>query len=171
MTDFIYSPIRWLSWGTSWNKPGEGGALVSVKKGDIIRIHYRGELVTGEMFDDSFSREPIEFTVGGGQVISAIDEGVIGLSTGEKRTIVVTPENGYGERREDLVRSVPREMLGDQEVSPGEAVEIQTSDGQLIIAEVLEANDDSVIFDLNHPFAGRHLNFEIELVDIVNKAA
>ena len=144
---------------------------MGVKKGDNIRIHYRGELVSGESFDDSFSREPIEFTVGGGQVISAIDDGVIGLSPGERRWISVTPLNGYGERREDLVRAVPKDMLGDQEVVPGEAVEIQTSDGQLIVAEVVAADDDFITFDLNHPFAGRNLNFEVELVDIVDKAA
>lgn len=144
---------------------------MSVKKGDNIRIHYHGELASGESFDDSFAREPIEFTVGDGQVIAAIDDGVIGLTPGERRWITVTPANGYGERREDLVRSVPTDLLGDQEVVPGEAVEIQTSDGQLIVAEVLAADQESVTFDLNHPFAGRNLNFEVELVDIINKAA
>lgn len=144
---------------------------MSVQKGDIVRIHYRGELLGGEQFDDSLSGEPIEFMVGGGQVISAIDNGVVGLNPGERRWIAVTPENGYGERREDLVRAVPKDMLGGQEVLPGEAVEIQTSDGQIIIAEVVAADGESVTFDLNHPFAGRHMNFEVELIDIINKAA
>lgn len=144
---------------------------MGVKKGDLVRIHYRGELLTGESFDDSLAGEPVEFTVGGGQVISAIDEGVLGLNPGERRWIPVTPESGYGERREDLIRSVPKEMLGDQQVAPGEAVEIQTADGQQIIAEIVDGDDETVTFDLNHPFAGRHLNFEVELIDIVKKAA
>ncbi len=144
---------------------------MTVDRGDVVRIHYHGELTGGEEFDDDLSNEPVEFTVGAGQVIQAIDDGVLGLSEGERRSISVTPGNGYGERREDLIREVPREILGEDEVEKGEAVEIQTSDGQLIIAEVLEANDDSVTFDLNHPFAGRDLNFEVELIDIIQKAA
>ncbi len=144
---------------------------MTVDRGDVVRIHYHGELTSGEGFDDDLSNEPVEFTVGAGQVIQAIDEGVLGLSEGGRRSISVTPGNGYGERREDLIRVVPREILGEDEVEKGEAVEIQTSDGQLIIAEVLEANDDSVTFDLNHPFAGRNLSFEVELIDIVQKAA
>jgi len=144
---------------------------MTANRGDIVRIHYHGELISGEEFDDSLSNEPVEFTVGEDQVIPAIDNGVVGLNPGERRSISVTPENGFGERREDLIRLVPREMLGEQNVEKGEAVEIQTSDGQLIIAEVVDTNDDSVTFDLNHPFAGRSLNFEVELIDIVQKAA
>ena len=144
---------------------------MTVDRGDVVRIHYHGELTGGEEFDDSLSNEPVEFTVGEGQVIPAIDDGVIGLNQGERRLISVTPDNGYGERREDLIRVVPRQILGEQEVEQGEAVEIQTSDGQLIIAEVIKAGNDSVTFDLNHPFAGRNLNFEVELIDIVQKAA
>ncbi len=144
---------------------------MTVERGDVVRIHYHGELTSGEEFDDNLSNEPVEFTVGEGQVIPAIDDGVIGLGQGERRRISVTPENGYGERREDLIRVVPRQILGEEEVDKGEAVEIQTSDGQLIIAEVLEVNNDSVTFDLNHPFAGRSLNLEVEMIDIVQKSA
>lgn len=144
---------------------------MTVDRGDVVRIHYHGELTGGDEFDDNPSNEPVEFTVGDGQVIPAIDNGVIGLSQGERRWISVTPDNGYGERREDLIRVVPRQVLGEEEVEKGEAVEIQTSDGQLIVAEVLEANEESVTFDLNHPFAGRDLKFEVELIDIVQKAA
>lgn len=144
---------------------------MTVDRGDVVRIHYHGELLSGDQFDDSLSDEPVEFTVGDGQVISAIDEGVVGLDPGDKRKISVTPENGYGERRDDLIRVVPRQVLGEQEVEQGEAVEIQTADGQLVIAEVVETNDDSVTFDLNHPLAGRDMNFEVELIDIVQKAA
>jgi peptidylprolyl isomerase len=144
---------------------------LNVKKGDTIKIHYRGLLDNGEEFDSSFEREPIEFRVGDGQVIDAIDQGVVGLEPGEHREIAVGPTDGYGERRDDLIRKVPKDLLGGQQVVPGEAVEIQTQDGQILIAEVTEIDDQSVTFDLNHPLAGRDLEFQIELVDIVQKAA
>jgi peptidylprolyl isomerase len=144
---------------------------LSVKKGDTIKIHYRGLLDNGEEFDSSFDRDPIEFKVGDGQVIDAIDHGVVGLQPGERREISVGPADGYGERRDDLVRKVPKDLLGGQQVVPGEAVEIQTQDGQILIAEVTDIDEQSVTFDLNHPLAGRDLEFQIELVDIIQKAA
>ncbi len=144
---------------------------MNAKNGDTVKIFYRGQLESGEEFDENFGREPIEFTVGDGQVIEAIDRGVVGLQPGERREVEVTPENGYGERRSDLVRTVQRSMLGDVEVAEGEAVEIQTEDGQLFLAEVKSIDNDSVTLDLNHPFAGHKLAFEIELVDVLDEAA
>lgn len=144
---------------------------MGVQVGDTITIHYRGQFDTGEEFDNSFGREPIVFTVGNGQVVEAIDQGVQGLERGERRRIKVSPDDGFGPRREELIRSVPKNMLGDQVVEPGEAVEIQTEDDQVLIAEVKAIDDESVTFDLNHPLAGRNIEFDVELLDIEPKAA
>lgn len=144
---------------------------MGVQKGDTITIHYRGRFDTGEEFDNSFSREPVVFTVGNGQVVEAIDAGVEGLEPGEHRRIKVTPENGFGPRRDELIRSVSKTLLGDQTVAPGEAVEIQTDDGQTLIADVKAVDDESVTFDLNHPLAGRNIEFEVELLAIEQQAA
>lgn len=144
---------------------------MGIRKGDTITIQYRGRLEGGQEFGSSVTQEPIEFTVGTGQVIEAIDNGVEGLAPGDHREINVTPETGYGNRRDELIRTVPKTMLGDQVVMPGEAVEIQTEDGQILIAEVVSVNDESVTFDLNHPFAGRSLTFDVEVIDIKQKAA
>ncbi|MDP1809122.1 MAG: FKBP-type peptidyl-prolyl cis-trans isomerase [Actinomycetota bacterium] len=144
---------------------------MGVRKGDTITIHYRGRFDTGEEFDNSFSREPVVFTVGNGQVVEAIDDGVQGLEPGEHRRIKVNPEDGFGPRRDELIRTVPKNMLGDEVVEPGEAVEIQTDDGQVLIAEVKAIDDESITFDLNHPLAGRNIEFEVELLGIEEKAA
>ena len=144
---------------------------MGVQKGDTVSIHYRGTFETGEEFDSSFSREPVVFKVGTGQVVDAIDQGVEGLEPGERRHIKVTPETGFGPRREELIRKVPKVMLGGQMVTPGEAVEIQTDDGQLLVAEVKEVDEESVTFDLNHPLAGKDLDFDIELLEIEERAA
>ncbi len=144
---------------------------MGVHKGDTVTIHYRGRFDNGEEFDNSFSRDPVVFTVGNGQVVEAIDQGVEGLEPGERRVIKVTPENGFGPRRDELIRSVPKTMLGDQVVSPGEAVEIQTDEGEVLIAEVKDVDNESVTFDLNHPLAGRDIEFEVELLAIEQRAA
>lgn len=144
---------------------------MGVQKGDTISIHYLGRLLDGEEFDNSFEREPIVFTVGTGQVVEAIDSGVMGLEPGDKKTIEVTPETGFGPRHEELIRTVPRSLLGDQVASPGEAMEIQTDDGQVLIAVVEEIDDDDIKLDLNHPLSGKDLEFEVELQNIEQKAA
>jgi len=144
---------------------------LGVQKGDTITIHYRGRFDTGEEFDNSFSRDPVVFTVGNGQVVDAIDDGVQGLEPGEHRRIKVTPEDGFGARKDELIRSVPKSMLGDQMVEPGEAVEIQTDDGQILIGEVRAIDAESITFDLNHPLAGRNIEFEVELLAIEQRAA
>lgn len=144
---------------------------MGVSKGDTITVHYLGRFDTGEEFDSSFTRDPVVFTVGTGQVVDAIDEGIEGLEPGERRLIRVTPENGFGEKREELVRTVPRQLLGDQMVVPGEAVEIQTDDGQVLVAEIRSIDENTVTFDLNHPLAGKTLEFEIELLAIEQRAA
>ena len=144
---------------------------MGVQKGDTVTIHYRGRFDNGEEFDNSFSRDPVVFTVGNGQVVEAIDAGVEGLEPGESRVIKVTPVDGFGPRRDELIRSVPRTMLGDQVVAPGEAVEIQTDEGEVLIAEVRAIDNESVTFDLNHPLAGRNIEFEVELLGIEQRAA
>ena len=144
---------------------------MGVQKGDTVSIHYLGRLDDGEEFDSSFTREPIEFTVGIGQVVEAIDEGVVGLEPGEKRTIKVTPEKGFGPRHDELIRAVPRSLLGDQSAEPGEPMEIQTEDGQILIAVIEDIDENNLVLDLNHPLSGKNLEFDIQLLEIQQRAA
>ncbi len=144
---------------------------MGVQKGDTVSIHYLGRLDNGEEFDSSFSKEPIEFTVGIGEVVAAIDDGVFGLEPGEKRIIKVTPEKGFGPRHDELIRAVPRSLLGDQSAVPGEPIEIQTEDGQTLIAVVEDIDETNLVLDLNHPLSGKNLEFEIHLLTIEQRAA
>lgn len=144
---------------------------MGVQKGDTITINYRGRFDTGEEFDNTLSRDPVVFTVGHGQVVDAIDNGVQGLEPGEHRNIKVNPEDGFGHRRDELIRTVPKNLLGDQIIEPGEAVEIETDDGQVLIAEVKAIDDESITFDLNHPLAERNIEFDVELLGIDEEKA
>ena len=143
---------------------------MSVKPGDIIKLHYTAKFDNGVTFDSSVGQEPVEFKVGAGQVIEGVDDGVVGLETGDKKEITIDPDKGYGPHQDDLVRQAPKEILGDQQVQKGEVVQLQTADGEIIPAQVVDEDNESVTFDLNHPLAGKVLKFEVEVVKI-DKAA
>ncbi len=81
------------------------------QKGDTVQVHYTGRLTTGEVFDSSEDGEPLEFEIGAGGVIKGFDEGVEGMSVGDKKQIEIEVENAYGERNERLVQTIPREGL------------------------------------------------------------
>lgn len=138
-----------------------------VKKGDTVRLHYTGKLESGEEFDASRGREPLTFEVGKGQLIPGIEEAVMGMEEGETKEVFIPPEKGYGESKEELVREFPRSVLGPSQVKEGQAVQLQTNEGQIVSALVKKLTEDTVTFDFNHPLSGKALQFELELVEIV----
>lgn len=137
------------------------------KKGDTVRVHYEGRLTDGQVFDSSEGGEPLEFEVGSGQVITGFDEGVQGMSVGDKKSVEIEAENAYGPRNEDLARAVPRDSINlDTEPQPGANLVLQLPDGNEIPVAITEVTEDSITLDANHPLAGRKLIFDIELVSI-----
>ncbi len=137
------------------------------QQGDTVTVHYTGTLDDGEVFDSSRGRDPLEFEVGSGQVIPGFDRAVDGLEVGESRDVRLAPDEAYGEPREDLVVDVGRDQFpADAEPETGQQVQVQVAPGQNRIATIREIADDSITLDLNHPLAGRTLNFEVELVGI-----
>ena len=142
--------------------------MATAKSGDTVRIHYTGTLDDGTQFDSSSGREPLEFALGGGQVIPGCDSAVDGLTVGENKNVTIAPDDAYGQRHEQLVQQVPRDILPeDMEPAVGMQLQSQSPDGQtmnLIVTEVLE---ETITVDANHPLAGQALTFAIELVEIV----
>lgn len=135
------------------------------KNGDTVRVHYTGRLESGEVFDSSEGGEPLEFQIGSGQVIAGFDENVQGMSVGDEKTILIEPENAYGERIEALVGKVERSGLNlEGEPQVGMELALQLPDGQQIPVAITEVTDESVTFDANHPLAGRKLIFDIKRV-------
>jgi FKBP-type peptidyl-prolyl cis-trans isomerase 2 len=136
-----------------------------IENGKVVSVHYVGKFTDGEVFDSSEGREPLQFEVGSGQLIPGFESAIIGKVVGDKVTANITPEEGYGLVREDLIVSVPLDkMPGDVEV--GQALEAQGDNGQSAQVFVKEINEDTVVIDGNHPLAGKDLVFEIEVVEI-----
>jgi FKBP-type peptidyl-prolyl cis-trans isomerase 2 len=145
--------------------------MAAARAGDLVRVHYVGTLDDGRTFDSSRGAEPLEFTLGEGEVVAGFDAAVTGMKVGQKKTVKLAPEQAYGHRREDQVMTVARHMLpANLKPKPGMQLEAAAPNGGQIVLIVVEANDDSVTLDGNHPLAGKRLTFEIELVEIADAA-
>jgi peptidylprolyl isomerase len=137
-----------------------------VKEGDTIKVHYWLS-VNGEPLETSEGGAPLEFTVGGGQMIEGFDKAVVGMKVGTYREIVIPPVGGYGEYRDDLYQEIYSNNTGAANVSIGDVIPIATEAG-LVPGYVTEIGENVIIVDGNHPLAGQTLEFRIELVEIVN---
>jgi peptidylprolyl isomerase len=145
--------------------------MSQAKPGDTVKIHYTGTLDDGTQFDSSSGRDPLQFTLGSGQVIPGFDKAVEGMAVGDSKSVNIPPEDAYGQRHDQMIQDVPKTALPDDlEPVEGMALQAQGQDGQVINLTVTAVNDDSITVDGNHPLAGQALNFNIELVDIANTA-
>lgn len=141
--------------------------MQQVKKGDTIAVHYHGKLVDGSTFDSSEGREPLEFEVGGGMVIPGFDEGVTGMSIGEKKTVHIPADEAYGPKQEDMIMEFPRDRFpADMVPEVGLQLNMSNGQGQNFPMVIIEVQETIVILDANHPLAGQDLIFDLELVEI-----
>lgn len=140
---------------------------MQVKQGDVVRVHYTGKLTDGSTFDSSVGRDPLEFTVGAGQMIKGFDVGVEGMTVGEKKTIQIPPHEAYGERDEEAIIEFPASNVpGDMKLEVGMQLTLRNEYGQPVPVVVLELREDVIVMDANHMLAGKELIFEVELVEI-----
>lgn len=142
--------------------------MAQAKQGDTVQVHYTGRLANGEVFDTSANREPLEFTIGEGQIIPGFERAVIGMNPGESKTTTVPADQAYGQHRQDLVLEVDRAAFPPQ-INPeiGQQLVIRQGDGSQVPVVVTDVSDTTVELDSNHPLAGKDLTFDIELVRIV----
>ena len=144
---------------------------MAVKNGDTVKVHYTGTLTDdGTVFDSSREREPLEFTLGEGQLIPGFEKAVIGLEEGDETTVELDSKDAYGQRREDLELEVSKSDLPDN-IDPQVGMQLQMQqqeDGQAIPVQITAVEDEYVQLDANHPLAGKDLTFEIELIEQVD---
>jgi peptidylprolyl isomerase len=140
--------------------------MSQAKSGDTVRIHYTGTLEDGSVFDSSRGREPLEFTLGSGQVIPGFDAAVTGMEVGDEHTVTIPAEEAYGPRRRELMLEVPREQFPPH-ITPEVGQQLQMGGGaQQMVVTIREVDDARVLLDGNHPLAGETLTFALELVSI-----
>jgi FKBP-type peptidyl-prolyl cis-trans isomerase 2 len=142
--------------------------MAKAKTGDTVKVHYTGKLNNGDVFDSSVNADPLQFTIGAKQMIPAFEEAMVDMEVGEKKTIEISAEGAYGQRREDLTQTVERNMLpAEIELKEGLRLTAQDPNGQPFIVTIAKFDDESVTLDGNHPLAGEDLTFDVELVEIV----
>ena len=141
--------------------------MAQVKSGDVVKVHYTGKLTNGEQFDASTGREPLEFTVGAGQMIAGFDAALPGMKVGDKKTINIAAKDGYGETDETAIIEFPKENIpADMKLEIGQQLTLSNEQGQPFPVVVKQIQDDIVLLDANHFLAGKELVFDIELVEI-----
>lgn len=145
-----------------------GDADIKPHATDIVKVNYEGKLKDGTVFDSSYERgEPIEFTCMAGQMIKGFDSAVCDMEVGDKKTIHLEPDEAYGQKDERLVQTIELESIPNAADLPDSGtIYFQGPDGMPIPAEIVEKTDKDVTFDMNHPMAGKPLNFELELVEV-----
>lgn len=137
------------------------------KSGDTVHVHYKGSFEDGTVFDTSEGSQPLQFTIGAGDVIPGFEEAIVGMAQGDQKRQTIPADQAYGERREELVFEVEREQLPpNSEVAVGDYLRIGFPDGRTAAVQVAEVGDASVTLDANHPLAGKNLIFDLTLVDI-----
>ena len=141
--------------------------MSTAKANDTVKVHYTGKLTNGQVFDSSLERDPLQFTVGGGQMIKGFDEAVNGMEVNEKKTVTIPCAEAYGDRNDQLIQQVPRtDLPADMKPGAGQTLVATNQDGQQTHVIVKEVSEENITIDANHPLAGQDLIFEIELVEI-----
>lgn len=144
--------------------------MQKAKKGDTVIISYIGRLEDGTVFDSTENRNPLEFTVGEGELIPGLEQGIIGMMPGESRTIMIPMEMGYGPHLKERVCELDRKRI-PQGVQPevGQQLQLYRADGLPVMGTVIGKSETSFTMDYNHPLAGKTLIFETRLLEIVQE--
>lgn len=137
-----------------------------IKDGDIIKIHYTGRLPDGEVFDSTRERAPLIFIVGAGQMVRGLELAVLGMKTGDKKTVRLSPEQAYGQHQtENLLEFSLERMPHLQSLKVGMQIKLPLQGGRAVSARVTEVKDSRIRLDANHPLAGKTLSFDLEIVE------
>lgn len=148
-------------------RTGKGKRMAKAKEGDTVKVHYKGTLNDGTVFDESKEHGVLEFQIGDEKVVPGFEEAIIGMSAGEKKTATVKAEKAYGIRNEKLIKTVDKKQVPENlELKVGQQIEVRQTHGGNFPVTVIDITESEVTLDANHPLAGEDLTFEIELVEI-----
>ncbi|MCK5069412.1 MAG: peptidylprolyl isomerase [Desulfocapsa sp.] len=141
--------------------------MTQAKKGDKVKVNYKGYLEDGSVFDSSDGKNPLEVTLGSGMVIPGFDAALVGMEVGAKKTVSIPMDQAYGNHNAEMVMQIPLEQVPpDLKPEIGQRMEMGGAAGELVQAEVIDINDEFIFLDANPPLAGKDLTFDLELVSI-----
>lgn len=141
--------------------------MAQAQLGNTVKVNYTGKLDDGTVFDSSVDRDPLQFSLGQGDVIAGFEEAVVGMSPGESKTVTISSNQAYGPYQNELVMVVDqKQMPPELSVEVGQQLQIRQTEGQVIPVMITEIADSKVTLDANHPLAGQDLIFDIELVEV-----
>ena len=141
--------------------------MTQAKKGDTIKMNFTGKTEEGNVFGTTEGKEPLEFKLGEGQLIPGVENAIEGMNEGDKKTVELTPEKGYGDRKQELVQEVEKEKFPtDIEPEVGQMFEIPQPNGQKMLVTIADMSDDKITLDGNHPLAGKKLTFDLEVLEV-----
>jgi FKBP-type peptidyl-prolyl cis-trans isomerase SlpA len=134
----------------------------------VVRLNYSIRLKDGEVVDRNPDNEPLSFTTGRGEVVPALEKGIVGMEPGERGSFEVGPEDGFGMRDPKAVRIISRGDLVDRgkDLQEGMIFRIKDDEGNAMVITVMSLDEDEVVFDLNHPLAGATLTFDVEILEV-----
>lgn len=142
--------------------------MTQVQDGDTVKVHYTSRLESGQLFDTTENRKPMEFTVGQGKVIRGVEKAVRGMRPGESKSILIPAEEAFGPRREDLVLVLNRDQMpADADLQAGQQIETRLAGGGASSFRVVRVSERAVLLDANHELAGEDVRVDLNLVDIV----
>jgi len=142
--------------------------MAQAHTGDRVKVHYTGTLDDGRVFDTSEEGEPLEFTIGGNEVIRGFEQTIVGMEPGETRKVTIASADAYGPHRQEMVAEVERSRFPDDlDFRVGQQLQIEHEDGRTLLTTITAVTDSTVTIDANHPLAGEDLTFKITLVSIM----
>lgn len=141
--------------------------MTQTKHGDTVKVHYTGRFDDGQVFDSSSGREPLQFTIGQGQIIPGFEAAVVGMVPGQTKTEKIPSDQAYGNHDQNMVAEIERKLVPEG-LNPeiGQELEMEHPNGETIPVIVTNVNESHVTIDANHPLAGKDLTFDIELLEI-----
>ncbi len=141
--------------------------MEGIREGDRVQVHYTGKLQSGEVFDSSQGREPLDLTIGEGKIIPGFEQALLGMQTGDKKSFDLTPDQAFGERKDELVHVIQKEQIpSDIKLEIGMQLALEGQQKEPIPAQVVDISESTVTLDTNHPLAGKDITFEVDVVEI-----
>lgn len=133
-----------------------------------VTLHFALKLENGDVVDSNFDKEPPTFTVGDGSLLPGFEQALFGFKAGDKRTVVIPPERGFGRGNEQNVQVMPRKNFTELDLEYGVMIIFRDAAGGEMPGVVKAFDDKEVTVDFNHPLAGRDITFEVEIIEVVN---